>query len=257
MDPEITSLSNERVKWLRSLRNRRSRERDQAFLVEGERAYRRALAAGLEPIFTIADFEADWIVGPEALATPAVLDKISYRSTSQGLAAAFPLLATRLTRVRLGDRPLVLLAEGIEKPGNLGAMLRSADAVGADAVVAVGAAVDIHNPNVIRSSTGAVFAVAVATADWDELSPWLTKHGLTVCAASPHADPTLWDIDLAGGVALVVGAEDQGLSPRAEAQAHETFSIPHEPSSVSDSLNASVTAAVVLFEAARQRRKLP
>ena len=144
VDPEITSLSNERVKWLRSLRDRRSRERDQAFLVEGERAYRRALAAGLEPIFTIADFEADWIVGPGALATPAVLDKISYRSTSQGLAAAFPLLETHLTQVRLGDRPLVLLAEGIEKPGNLGAMLRSADAVGADAVVAVGAVSDEH-----------------------------------------------------------------------------------------------------------------
>lgn len=253
MGPEITSLGNERVKWLRSLRERRNRDRDGAFLVEGERTYRRALAAGLEPLFTISEFEADWIVGPKALATPAVLDKISYRSTSQGLAAAFTLLDTELDRIQLGASPLVLVAEGIEKPGNLGAMMRTADAVGADAVIVVGDALDIHNPNVVRSSTGAIFTVPVATTDWEELGRWLTDNHLTTHAASPQAETPLWDVDLTHGVAVVIGAEHSGLSPTAKATANAVFAIPHDEVGIADSLNASVTAAVVLFEAARQR----
>jgi TrmH family RNA methyltransferase len=248
--PEITSTSNERIKWLIRLRDRRHRDAEDVFVIEGRRLFDRALAAGLEPMATFAT-EEEALDGAVTVA-PEVLDRASYRQRSEGIIGVFRQFSVELDRLALSPGGLVLVAEGIEKPGNLGAMLRTAGAAGADAVVAVGERVDPFNPNVLRSSTGAVFSMPLAVADWDTAEPWLGEHQLSIVAASPDASVSLWDADLSGPVAVVIGSEDRGLSDRALAMAAATVAIPHALGAT-DSLNASVAAGIVLFEAVRQR----
>lgn len=250
---DITSPSNERIKRLVRLRERRHRDEERVFVVEGERLYRRALDAGLIPEVTFLAPHAALDTTGEALTVdPSALDKASYRQNSEGLIAIFPQIDTSLQALDIPAEPLVLVAEDIEKPGNLGAMLRTAGAAGADALIAVGQGLDAHNPNVVRASTGALFTVPLAMAQWDDLEPWLSSRGIRAICASPNADVSVWETRLTGGIALVVGAEDQGLSPRAESLADETVIIPQTTATV-DSLNVSVAAAILLFEARRQR----
>lgn len=248
---DITSPSNERIKWLVRLRGRRQRDRDRVFVVEGERLYRRALAALLEPevTFVSADLET---VGPTVTVAPEILDKASYRSRSQGIIAVFPQTSTSLVGIEPSSESLILVAEDIEKPGNLGAMMRTAAAAGADALVTVGQTVDPFNPNAVRSSTGALFTLPLAVSSWEEFEPWLARNAIRVVAAFPGGDVRLWESRLSGSLAIVIGAEDAGLSEQATAIAQELVAIPQPGESV-DSLNASVAAAVVLFEAVRQR----
>jgi len=253
MPADITSPSNERIKRVVRLRDRGYRDAEGVFLVEGERLYLRALEAGLIPEVTLVSTESGIeSTGPTVTVDPAVLDKASYRRRSQGVIGVFAQLDTRLAALDLSREPVVLVAENIEKPGNLGAMLRTAGAAGIDALVAVGGGVDAHNPNVVRASTGALFTVPLAVTDWGDLEPWLEKRSMRVICASPTATGSVWDTRLTGAVALVVGAEDEGLSDRAVAIADECVLIPQVTEKV-DSLNVSVAAAVLLFEARRQR----
>ena len=252
MAPDITSPTNERIKWLVRLRERRHRDAEGVFLVEGERLYRRALAAGLVPEVTFISEGSVDTVGETVTVAPAALDRASYRQRSQGVIAVFAQLDTNLTSWEPGGRPLVLVAEHVEKPGNLGAMLRTAAAAGADAVVVVGAHPDAHNPNTVRASTGALFTVPLAVSDWNELTPWLTDRGLRIVAASPDSGISMWETNLSGPLALVVGAEDRGLSVQATEAADRLVTIPYHNTTV-DSLNVSVAAALLLFEARRQR----
>ncbi len=254
MPVDITSPSNERIKWLVRLRERRHRDAEGVFVVEGERLYTRALRSGLIPEITFVEPDRPIeTTGPTVTADPAALDRASYRQRSQGVIGVFPQIDTRLSALTPpGSRSVLLIAEGIEKPGNLGAMLRTAAAAGADAMVALGETVDVHNPNVLRASTGAVFSVPSVATTWDQLEPWLEAGGIRVLGATPTAARTMWEADLGGGVALVVGAEDTGLSPRALQATEETILIPQAPGAV-DSLNVSVAAAILLFEARRQR----
>ena len=247
---DITSPANDRIKWLVRLRERKHRDAEGVFLVEGERLYRRALTAGLEPVVTLVSDSAVATVGETVSAASEVLDKASYRSRSEGIIGVFPQFDVTLERVKTPK--LVLITEDIEKPGNLGAMVRTAAAAGADAVVAVGSTVDPFNPNVLRASTGAVFSILIAVSDWDAVEHWLVGHGIRVVAASPEAPTSLYEVDLVGPVAVVVGAEDAGLSERAKSIASELVSIP-QAQATTDSLNASVAAGIVLFEVVRQR----
>lgn len=252
---EISSPTNERIKWLVRLRDRRHRDAEGVFVVEGERLYTRALEAGLVPKITFVEpdllFET---AGPTVTVAPAALDRASYRQRSEGVLAVFPQQDTGLTHLTPpGPDALVVVAEGVEKPGNLGAMLRTAAAAGADALIAVGATVDLHNPNVLRASTGAIFSVPSAIATWDELSPWLEKTVVRLVGATTSATMSMWDSDLTGAMALVLGAEDAGLSEQALARLDGAVLIPQAPGAV-DSLNVSVAAAILLFEARRQRR---
>jgi TrmH family RNA methyltransferase len=249
---DIGSPGNERIKWLVRLRERKTRDDERLFVVEGDRLYERALKAGLRPTLTFVsgDFETS---GVTVTVAPDVLDKASYRNRSQGIIGVFQQFTTDLGSIEPSANPLLLIAEGIEKPGNLGAMMRTAAAAGADAVVTVGGTVDPFNPNVIRSSTGAVFTLPVAVSSWEETAPWIEERRIGVVGASPAGDVTLWDADLGGPVAIVVGAEDAGLSEQAAAVARELVAIPQTGRGV-DSLNASVAAAVLLFETVRQRR---
>ena len=252
MAPDITSLANERIKWLVRLKERRHRDHEDVFVVEGPRLYARALRAGLVPRVTFVPDAGVVTVGETVTVDPAVLDRASYRDRSEGLIAVFPQVATGLERIELATSPLILIAEDIEKPGNLGAMMRTAAAAGADGLITVGSTVDPFNPNTVRSSTGALFDLDLAVSSWDETGPWIEEHGLDVLGASPYGEAPLWSVDLTGPVALVIGAEDTGLSDRATAMATQIVVIPQSEAAV-DSLNASVAAAVLLFEAVRQR----
>ncbi|HEU4894552.1 MAG TPA: RNA methyltransferase [Acidimicrobiia bacterium] len=253
MSPDITSPANDRIKWLVRLRDRRHRDAEKVFVVEGERLYRRALDAGLVPMVTFVteEIEAD-LIGEVATVDPAALDKASYRQRSEGLISVFPDVSRSLGDVDLGRSPLILIAENVEKPGNLGAMLRTAGAAGVDALITVGARVDVTNPNTIRASTGAFFTVPLAVSQWAELIPWLAERDVRVIAATPTGDRSMWEADLTGPLSIVVGAEDTGLGETALALADETVNIPQTSGPV-DSLNVSVAAALLLFEARRQR----
>lgn len=221
-------------------------------MVEGARLYRRALAAGLSPMVTFVVETTSDLVGDVVTVDPSLLDRVSYRDRSEGLIAVFPQFDTALGRITPRPDSLILIAEGIEKPGNLGAMARTAASSGADALVTAGTTVDPFNPNALRSSTGAIFNLPVAVSSWEEVTPWLDDHEIRLVAASPDATTALWDVDLTGSIAVVVGAEDRGLSPEARSRARQTIVIPQLVDSV-DSLNASIAAAIVLFEAVRQR----
>jgi TrmH family RNA methyltransferase len=250
---DITSPANERIKWLVRLRERRHRDSEGVFVVEGDRLYTRALAAGLTPVVTFVvpgnDIETR---GTTITVAEPAMDRASYRKRSEGIIAVFPHTETRLAALRPPDEAMLLVVEAIEKPGNLGAMLRTAAAAGASGVVATGGDVDAHNPNVARASTGALFTVPLAVADWDELEPWLRSSGTRIICATPSSPNGMWDTDLTGRLALVLGTEDEGVSERAMALADTTVSIPQAAGQV-DSLNVSVAAGILLFEARRQR----
>lgn len=249
---DVTSASNERIKRLIRLRERKHREEEGVFLVEGARLVERALETGLEPLEIYADGSVP-VPNTDRLVTvePTALDRASYRRRSEGVIAVFDQFPLPLDRLRPGVDPLVLVAEAIEKPGNLGAMLRTADATGASALIAIGRGVDPFNPNVIRASTGALFTVPLAICLLPELVSWLSAIAVPLVVATPDAASPYWDHDLAGGTALMVGAEKEGLSSEALQAAAHAVSIPMSGSS--DSLNASVSLALLAYEAVRQR----
>lgn len=247
---DITSPGNERVKRLVRLKNRRHRDAEGVFVVEGARLLDRAVAAGLTPLEVYTSGEADIDGLNTTSVDPSVLDKASYRSHAEGVIAVFEQFESDLDSLTMGSDGLLLVAEGIEKPGNLGAIVRTADAVGATGVVSVGGSVDVFNPNVLRSSTGAVFTVPIVVTDLDKLVSWLD---VPLVAASPDAGQPMWETDLRSAVALMVGAEDTGLTHEARAAATALVSIPMSGSA--DSLNASVTMALLAYEAMRQRQR--
>jgi TrmH family RNA methyltransferase len=223
------------------------------FLVEGKRQLARALGAGLEPLEVYVDGSIDYH-GPGRVITthPDALARASYRNRSQGIIAVFPQFPTRLDDLVVSDPALVVVAEAIEKPGNLGAMLRTSEAVGADALIVAGDAVDPFNPNVVRASLGALFSVPLALAALEDIVTWTAERGIDLVAATPHATDSLWDSDLTGSVALVIGSEVVGVSSHALEAATRTVHIPMR--GASDSLNASVSLAVIAYEVLRQRR---
>ena len=256
VDPELTSTSNPRIKRLIGLKTRESRDREGAFLVEGARHLERALAAGQTPIevyYVPGHFDPSDIPGVEAHScSDAALSRASYRGSHDGLIAVFRQFDHELDRIQPGSPPLLLLAEGLEKPGNLGAILRTADAVSADAVVAIGDSIDVFNPNVVRASTGALFTVPVAVAELAPALDWLSGRGIELIAASPDGADTYWSADLSGPCALVVGSESDGLSAGARDAADRLVRIPMH--GMTDSLNASVSMALLAYEALRQRK---
>jgi len=255
MPAEITSSANPRIRRLIGLKDRKNRDSESVFILEGATDVGRAIGAGLTPreiyydphvIDNIA-FRAD----SEVTVDEAVLAHVSYRRRSQGMIAVFEQFATSLDILTFEPDPLFLVVEAIEKPGNLGAILRTADAVGATAVIAADTATDIFNPNVIRASVGAVFSVPVAVADIESTVRFLADRKTRLVAADPAATGTIWSVDLTGSCALLVGSEHDGLSDTARTAADTLVSIPMR--GTVDSLNTSVSAALLAYEALRQR----
>ncbi len=194
--------------------------------------------------------------GEEVMAVeiPAeIYDKVAYRGGTEGILAVMRAKEHRLEDLRVGEAPLIVVLEGVEKPGNLGAVLRSADAAGADAVMLCDSPSDLYNPNVIRASTGTVFSLPIAETSTPEAIAWLHSRGIKILTAQLQDAEWYYDTDLvtACGVAIVMGTEDKGLSETWRNAADEHIKIPML--GTADSLNVSVSAAVLLYEAVRQR----
>ncbi len=260
----ITSPANPRVKDLVRLRQRSHREKAGLILIEGYRELFRAVHAGVRPgeLYFCRDFflgenedallEAAAERGARLIAlNRESFRKVSYRDRPDGLLATAPKLSKSLEDLTLSERPLLVAAEAIEKPGNLGSILRSADAVGTDAVIVCDPTTDINNPNVVRASTGTLFTVPVAVSSSEEALSWMKRRGIRMLAATPHATRLYTEVDLTGPIAIAVGTEQYGLSDAWMERADERVRIPM--AGVADSLNVATATTVLLFEAARQR----
>lgn len=260
----VSSPANARVKRLAGLRRRRAREQEGLTVVEGTEELALAVGSGASPAeaafcpalfsnpHTLELLEALRDSGiPLIELSPQAFAKASYRDGPDGVMALVPSPGCSLADLHLPDDPFLLLCERIEKPGNLGAMLRTADAVGVDAVLVPDPVTDLGNPNVVRASKGTVFSVPVATTASDDVIGWLAGRGVRLVAATPDTDLVHTDADLTGAVAIAVGAEKQGLTAQLLQAAQTRVRIPM--AGRADSLNVSVSAAVLLYEAVRQR----
>jgi TrmH family RNA methyltransferase len=258
----ITSTANPRLKELRRLL--RDHRRSGAFVVEGHRQVAAALQAGARVLEVYAARELflgdrdDALVDLAARrgATIVELGADAFRSVSRavrpdGLAAIVARWPTALETIRLDAAPLLLVAEGIERPGNLGTIVRSACAAGAAAVVVADGVTDPFRGEVVRGSVGSLFHVPVLEAGSDAVITWLRAHGIRLVVATPAAATAYWSTDYTGATALVIGGERHGVSSCWLEHASETVRIPMPGHG--DSLNAAVAAGIVLFEAARQR----
>ena len=255
----ITSPTNPRVKAFAALKKARDRRETGLFLIEGRREVDRALTAGVEieqillcpsllgPLATPLDFGGETLeLGESAFA------KVALSQNPAGIIAVARQFDTSLAHIDPGPYPLLLVVERIEKPGNLGAMLRTADAAGVDAVLVADPVSDVFNPNVVRASQGALFSVPLAVTSTAEIIAWLRAREIVVVGGYPEATAELWESDLTAPTAMLVGAEDAGISAVWEGLA-TPVRIPM--AGIGDSLNASVSAGILLFEAFRQRRR--
>ena len=262
----ITSLQNPRVKAVVALRQRSDRDARGEMLIEGYRELKRALdnrhnptAVFHCPALFVGSNEPALIerarqAGAEIVeCSAAVFEKMSYRDRPEGLLAVAPQVRMTLADLRVPDAPLIVVAEAIEKPGNLGTILRTADAAGVHAVIVCDRCTDINNPNVVRSSTGTLFALPVVEATTPETLAWLRERHIHILAATPHTESEYYDVDLRGGTAVVVGTEQYGLSDAWMTQADLKVRIPMLGQA--DSLNVAAATTILLYEAVRQRRR--
>jgi TrmH family RNA methyltransferase len=260
---EITSPANPRIKQLVALRRRRNRDEAAVTLVEGLAEVRLALAAGVRPL---ALYYCPGLSSPEGLnladeaaaqgadvirVSRPVFEKISYREGPDGWLAVVPAVEASLDHLDVPSEPLVLVCAGLEKPGNLGAILRTADAAGVAAVIAADPVTDWGNPNVVRASKGTVFSVPVASGTTAEVFAWIAGHDLRVVAATPDTDQLITAADLTGPTAIAVGAEQAGLDAEWLGRADVRVRIPMFGRA--DSLNVATSAAIITYEAVRQR----
>jgi TrmH family RNA methyltransferase len=267
----ITSARNPRIAAVVALSEQRERRRTGLFVAEGRRALTRALAAGLKlrelylcPTLGPAVASGLPPVGDAAVfeVTDTLLRKMAYQENPEGVLGVFEQAGRTLASfgpakdrghsAGAADAELFLVAVGLAKPGNLGAMARTAEAAGATGLLVADGVVDVYNPNAIRASTGAVFTLPVAAASSEVVRRFLRERGVRIIAAAPGAADPYDRVDLTAPVALVIGAEDAGLD-EAWLQAGQNVRIPMHAAAV-DSLNAGVAGAVLLFEAVRQRR---
>jgi TrmH family RNA methyltransferase len=263
----IDSPANPRIRSAVALRERRDREEAGLTLVDGAREARRAIEAGVE--IETAFVCRELIASQDARLALAALgrahgrreivevgrrafERLAFGDRLEGLVLVIRQPLTAIGGLRLPAEPLVVLTEDVEKPGNLGAILRSADGAGADAVVAVGGT-DLFNPNVIRASVGTVFGVPLAAASAMAARAWAADHGLRLVVARVDAERLYVDADLTGPLGIVVGNEAAGVSDAWGGEGVEVVRLPML--GIADSLNVSVAAAILLYEAWRQRRE--
>lgn len=264
----LTSPQNPRVKQVLQLRDRKDREEQHLFLIEGYRELLRALDGGwqLETLFICRELflgtnEEPLISKAQSAGarlitcTPALFRKISYRDRPDGLLAIAPTRTPNLkdmARTLEGKKaPFLVVAEAIEKPGNLGTILRSSDAVGLDGLIVCDRCTDIYNPNVVRASVGTLFTVPVVEAEGEETLQWLKERGIAILAATPSAKQEYTHVDMRGPLAIAVGTEQLGLSERWMRHADLQVRIPMR--GIADSLNVAMATTLLLYEALRQR----
>lgn len=243
-----------------ALEKPRERRRQQLFIIEGKKEIGMALKAGYKignlfycvDIFPETDLKSlrieDKFLVP---VTQEVFDKIAVRENSGGVVAVAEMKTHRLEDVTLGKTPLVLVLESVEKPGNLGAILRTSDAAGIDAVIICDPQTDFYNANVVRSSLGCVFTKQLATASTEETVTWLKKNKVNIYCTYLKASRPYHEVDFKTSAAIVMGTESTGLSDEWVKNSDANIIIPMQ--GAIDSMNVSTAAAVVVFEAVRQR----
>ena len=272
MPASISSVHNPHIKQVARLEKRSEREAARLLPVEGAREVRRALAAGHVPVMAYICPE---VAGPEMAGvlaqlqelersgrtrlftvTPEVYAKLAVREGSGGVLLLLPYLRTELDALILPPDPLLAVVEDAEKPGNLGAILRTADAAGIDALIACNsegaAGTDLHNPNTVRASLGTIFNVPLAEGTSAQAIAALRRRGIRIAAATPEGATLYTDADLRGPLAIVLGSEAHGLSAAWLQAADVRVVIPMLGQA--DSLNLAASAAILLYEAVRQRR---
>ena len=259
----ITSAQNPKFKNLLLLQEKSKARREQGlFVVEGRRELEHALETGFtaRTVFVCPEIAGESVIPgltgnltiveiPEAL-----YRKAAYRESTEGVIAEMEVKERRLEDLQLSERPLIVVLESVEKPGNLGAVLRSADAARADAVIVCDPLTDLWNPNLIRASLGGIFTVPTVCASSAEAIAWLKARGVRILTAQLQDSSWYYDTDMTGGTALVMGTESTGLTDvwRQAADAHIRIPMLGRL----DSLNVSVSAAILLFEAVRQRNAI-
>lgn len=261
----ITSLQNPKVKYAASLRESRQRKKDRVLLVEGRDEIVMAIESGAKPqtLFYCAEFfgEEDHEsllkqiiqVGAEMLeVNKRVFEKIAYRENPEGWLAIFPSIQNTLDDLNLGDNPLIVVVEAVEKPGNLGAILRTSDAANVDAVVICDPKIDLGNPNVLRTSRGTLFTIPIAVTTSKETVRWLKARGIQTVAATPEGSTLYTEANLRQPCAIIVGTEKSGLSALWRDSADTKARVPMFGKI--NSLNVSVSTALFIYEAVRQRR---
>ena len=257
---KITSARNPRIKELILLQSKSRERRERAlFVVEGQRELSRAIEAGFIPVYIFYCPEYVESVGlPEVAAEVEIFevsanlyDRIAYRGSTEGVIALMRMKPLMPEEITLGDNPLVIVVESIEKPGNLGAIFRTADACGADCVMVCDPLADVFNPNVIRASTGACFSVPCVCCTSEEAFRWLKIHNVSILITQLQDASLYYDTDMRGAVAIVFGREDTGLSDFWKERSDAKIRIPM--GGICDSLNVSVSVAVICFEVLRQR----
>jgi TrmH family RNA methyltransferase len=253
----ITSLQNPRIKWLIQLRtSSRDRRGEELFIVEGIDEIQLALSAGHRPTVVVEapDLTRRRLLdteGERLTVSSAVFQKLSVRENPDGWIAVFSRPTWGKDAVQLPPDPLILVMESIEKPGNLGAMLRTADAAAVSVVIVCDPRADIFSPNVVRASRGALFSVPVVELSINRTLAFLKERSIRVVAANANAGQDFQRADLSGGLAIVLGTEDAGLSGLWLQAADIQVRIPMYGKV--NSLNVSVAAALLLYEALRQR----
>jgi RNA methyltransferase, TrmH family len=256
--PDITSLQNPRVKQIVKLRgDKKERQREGVMLVEGYDEISLALDAGHIPNTILSAPELirrqmKEVNAESVTVSSPVFEKMSQRENPDGWLAIFPIPRVSLQDLKLDDSPLIIVAEAVEKPGNLGAILRTADAARVDAVLVCDPRVDVYSPNVVRASRGTVFTVPVVETQSELALAYLQERGIQILAATPSAEAEYTRLDLRGPLAIAVGTEDQGLSTLWMGQAGTRVKIPMMGKV--NSLNVSIATALIVYEAVRQRQ---
>lgn len=268
MEIEITSFQNPKIKTITSLKNKNKRDKLGLFLIEGYREILRAEENHVEfssfyysPEFFLKENEEELMNRIRKKKVPfykvkkEIFSKLSYRDRPDGLLAVAKIHRRRLSDLQAflqtKSSPFLVVAESIEKPGNLGTILRSCDAAGVDGMVLVDHCTDLFNPNVVRASVGTLFSENVFEASTDELLSFLKKNSIRIAAATPHAERIFTKTDLTGPIAIVVGTEQYGLSERWMKECDIQVKIPMLGSA--DSLNVSAAATLLIYEVLRQR----
>lgn len=259
----ITSKANPKIKHLIRLQKASERRKQHRTLIEGYREIERALMNGWQPetLFVCQELAENKVESLKDLLTEEckieavskdVFEYIAYREGSDGLLALVEPAELRLEEVKTAANPLVIVLEAIEKPGNMGAILRTADAAAVDAVLVCEPGTDLYNPNTIRASLGCIFSVPVVACSSQEAFQWLQSKGCRIYATSLEASEDYLNVDFKGPAALVMGTEATGLSTFWTSRSTKNIHI--EMLGIADSLNVSVATAIVTFEARRQRK---
>jgi len=261
---EITSTNNAKIKYLLQLQKKASiRKEFNEFVIEGKREFISALKNNyhIKAVFFYPElFEKNELfeILKELKYKPDlykinrnIYKKIAYRNSTEGIIVLAKMKQHHLSDLFLSQNPYLLVAEGIEKPGNIGAILRSVDGAGAEALITINPVVDIYNPNVIRASLGMVFSKQIAVAGINEFKEFLKDKKIRLYTADLQNSNVYYNEDYTQPSAIAVGAEDKGLSHEIRQLAYKSVYIPMK--GLADSLNVSVSAGILLYEIVRQR----